>query len=327
MNEYRRRAARTGDMRLIACCLVVACNRPAADPVQPAPSQRVVDIPAPDAQPPPAPRSIGARLAAWLDAHDIDGVAIAMSDHACNGETIATIGGETCVFVPELRCAKHTTPEATEDALCGPKRALVPAPAWAEPLATILAGSSIGATMFATGVIDLRIDSAVHLLVHRDDTWRSTIEPIADDGRRVRILRVLDAASLGHGAVIATVIDSYDGGSEMGESWDVLDILCARPDGLAPCGGMQIGQLTWTLAAEDRIKHPGGATSLRNRPHIEVVLEPAIGPLGTLTLTTTHDTRSRGFDIDSETLQSLAAIRRRAGTWRFDGTKLYQENP
>ncbi|MFN0251399.1 MAG: hypothetical protein ACKV2T_31275 [Kofleriaceae bacterium] len=138
------------------------------------------------------------------------------------------------------------------------------------------------------------------------------------------ILRAFDASLLARRPAIALVVESRDGGSEMGHAIDQLVILCAEIDVLRPCGRIDIGYLAWALAAENRGAYAGGAYSLGKRPHVEVVLEPKlVAPnMLRLTLKRTSSLALPEGEWDRETLDELQALRRSVGLYRMDGDQL-----
>lgn len=160
------------------------------------------------------------------------------------------------------------------------------------------------------------MDGAEHVLVRIAGRWRPSITPLVEDMGRLVIVRAFDASALAGQTAVAMIYEGYDGGSEQGVHVSFLDVLCDSPDGLRTCGSIQIGSLAWALAAEDRGKYPGGASSLRSRPHVEVLLKPSIR---------FPDRLHRALEIsrltaalDADLVEPVRALGTAVGEWRLD---------
>lgn len=188
----------------------------------------------------------------------------------------------------------------------------------------------------ALAALRVRNDSIFdhYLLVKVRGRWWPVPERLAE-GRSPGILRVLDASALGSGAVFLAVAESYDGGSELGAGETWIHVFCDDGRGLAGCARKQIGLFRWALAAEERRKYPGGAHSLRARPHIEAELEASVTRDGLLQLSLVYSMlpadRSEwepeesclaDEDDTAEACNPVSGVERLindAGLWRLEG--------
>lgn len=169
---------------------------------------------------------------------------------------------------------------------------------------------------------------STHVVARIDGQWFVTTESIGMFDNTPTVHRAFDATLLAKQPAIALVVESRDGGSEMGIAIDQLVILCAANEHLRKCGEIQIGQLEWTLDAENRRKYPGAAFSLRKRPHVEVELEPKLVAPDMLRLRVSRSTSLSmpSGDWESETVTTMNALKKSAGLYRFVDDKLVRVN-
>lgn len=166
-----------------------------------------------------------------------------------------------------------------------------------------------------------------HVVAKLGGHWFVTTEPLGLFDT-LAVTRAFDASLLAKQPAIALVVESRDGGSEMGSAIDQLVILCAANERLRTCGEIEIGHLEWALDGEHRRDYPGGATSLRKRPHVEVVLEPTLVAPDMLRLTMTRNSTVALPDggWPRETLEAMDTLRKRAGLYRFTAGALVRVN-
>jgi hypothetical protein len=169
---------------------------------------------------------------------------------------------------------------------------------------------------------------STHVVARIGGQWFVSTEPLGIYENTPTIHRAFDASLLAKQPAIALVVESRDGGSEMGSAIDQLVILCASNEVLRPCGEIEIGHLEWVLGAEHRRAYPGGATSLRKRPHVEVELEPKLVAPDMLRLTVKRNSTLAPPEgtWDRETLATMDGLRKSAGLYRIVDDRLVRVN-
>ncbi|MDB4962594.1 MAG: hypothetical protein JWP01_2593 [Myxococcales bacterium] len=240
---------------------------------------------------------------------------------------IAAVDGVGCTITDaDVRCVGTTAtdPFKLERALCDTaSTAVTPPPDWTPKVAAFV--RQLGPSSWTVEPVPstpelpalrVSIDGEEHALVRIAGRWRPSIAPGPQRSGRTRIVRALDATALAHQTAVALIVEDYDGGSEQGVHVSFLDVLCDSPDGLRGCGSIQIGSLAWALAAENRENHPGAATSLQNRPHVEVLLTPTVRfpDRLQLSLEISHLTST----LDEELVSPVRALTHHVGDWRLE---------
>jgi hypothetical protein len=169
---------------------------------------------------------------------------------------------------------------------------------------------------------------STHVIAKINGLWFVSTEPLGIYENTPTIHRAFDASVLAKQPAIAFVVESRDGGSEMGSAIDQLVILCAANAQLRPCGAIEIGHLEWVLDAEHRREYPGAAFSLRKRPHVEVELEPKLVAPDMLRLTLKRNSTLAPPEgaWDHETLATMDALRKSVGLYRIVDDELVRVN-
>lgn len=205
----------------------------------------------------------------------------ALSD---SGEDVSCLVGQGGAAVC-VNFVDHDVEQA-EQALCGDSAEQVDVPARVkEAAAAAEPGWRIAPVPAPEGyrALGLRSGSDYYLLVRRGASWIASPLPVArTDGHEVGPERLLDSRALTDDPSFVLVASSYRGGKQKGELTTRLLVLAA--DGLAERAVRDIGLLVWTDDPEESGQAPGGAQSLRARPHLEVLLEPSITGDGALRL-------------------------------------------
>jgi hypothetical protein len=310
-----------------------ACGRSQLPPaaVSGSPPAPVV-VRAKPAEPPKAPPS---RLAALLEAQQIETIVAGAPEGACAEHATWIVSARRDGSSASCAIAKdemYCVATAAEAALC-PRPATVIAPAWADAIARFLreqapAQWQITKVAAPSGIEAVRAELVTadsigsYALVRTDQRWRASVEPIAGE-MPTTFVRVIDTSRVTGGASVGLITEMRDGGSEMGEAVDTLDVLCEDTGALRACGQIQLGYLAWQLAAEQRRKHPKGAQTLLARPHVEVLLEPRVQFPDRLVLSVVRSTLSTDAEKwGADTLGTLHAVLADAGEWRFVAGKL-----
>lgn len=168
---------------------------------------------------------------------------------------------------------------------------------------------------------------STHVVAKLGGRWFVTTEPIGLYDT-LTVTRAFDASLLAKQPAVALVVESRDGGSEMGSAIDQLVILCAANERLRKCGELEIGHLEWALDGEHRRAYPDGASSLRKRPHVEVVLDPTLVAPDMLRLTLTRNSTVALPDggWPREIIDAMDALRKSAGLYRFVAGTLVRVN-
>ena len=287
------------------------------------------------------PKPPPAQLAAVLDAQQLETIIVGAPEGAC-AESASWIvsarrdgGSASCAIAKdEMYCVTASAADvaAAEATLC-PRPASVTTAAWATGVARFLreqapAQWQITKVAAPSGIAAARAELVTkdrmgsYALVRTDKRWRASVEPIAGE-MPTTFDRVIDTTRVTGGSSIGLITERRDGGSEMGEAVDTLDLLCEGKDELRACGQIQLGYLAWQLAAEQRRKHPDGAHTLLARPHVEVLLEPRVQFPDRLVLSVVRSTLSTDADKwGADTLGTLHALLADAGEWRFVAGKL-----
>jgi hypothetical protein len=330
-------------VRLLGLALLIGCgnSRVPAAPVSDPPASPV-RVTAKAADPPKRPL---ARLATAFDTHQVETVIAGSPEGACDERVPWIVSGRSTGDGPAscaiTRDAIHCVASAAGDlaaaeALLCPRSATVSTPPWASALAEFLreqapAHWEITKVAAPNGIEALRVEiltddsSSSHALVRTGKRWRAS-ERIGDEMPKT-FLRVIDTSRVTGGSSIGLIMETRDGGTEMGEASDSLDLMCEGTDELRACGQIQLGYLSWQLPAEERRKHPNGAHTLRGRPHVEVLLEPQVRFPDRLVLSVVRSTLSTDAETwGAETLATLHALLADAGEWRFVDGKLVRVN-